>query len=294
MDKPKATVDSLGRRLRERKVSKGGRFYLQPRDIEWFHFLHKHGGMLATSYLYEYTKATHRSKPTATRRLCNLFTELNMIDRPQKQFETLDPRSNELVHQLNDESYSILEWKDLYSKFAPATTGAFKHQLMTGSITASFELNARATENVKYIPQNDILTKPLSIPTPYGELKPDSLFALEIDGKRMLCFVEADRSTEPTRSTGHRKTWENNLKQYQYVIGEKFYKEFFDVTCGALLLIFTVSTAKRDGILDLLGKETSYILAHHMPQFGYIFEPPAVMNLLTQEYQRNGKPFKFI
>jgi len=288
------THDSLGRRLRTRRVKNGDNIILTERDYEWFSAIHRHGP-LPTSYLHNFTKDRWTDYHMASRRLAILFHEAGMIDRAFKQFETLDPRSNELVHSLSQSGIDVLKEASLYSSYAPAPGGTFKHQLMVSCITASIELGARE-KGWRYIPQHELLERAqteLAVDID-GLLRPDALFALEIDGKYLVFFLEADRATEPLDTKNIRKSFRHNLEQYRKLIGHGQYKEKFKLKAGALLLNITVSEKRRDHMVkmieELYAKECTYILNHYLPEFGSFFKPPQVINLLDVAWQRARYP----
>lgn len=291
-------TDIIGRRVRHlRQPNKLHKHIVEPRDIRWLAFLHRHGGRLPTSYLHDATKDTHKSKDYTLERLKILYQELKLIDRPFQQFETLDPRQNELVHEISPTGLTLLKQEGLYSKYAPSMKGAFKHQVMLSCVSASFEINAR-DRGYTYTPQHEILEKVEQdhhIKLPTDNFTPDEVFMLTIDGKSVLLFLEIDRGTEPTE-TGemNRKSWSRSIRQYRQLIGHKLYKEHFGVDCGALLLVVTISKAKQDGILKAIEAEyngpCNYMLVHHLTEFGREFHPPLLLDMLGVKWQRAGHP----
>lgn len=290
-------TDTVGRRLRlVRQPLKLQSYHVTPRDIAWLSFLHRHGGRLPTSYIHDLTKAEFTCFEKTSRRLKNLYHELRLIDRPFQQFETLDPRRNELVHEASPTGLELLKEEGLYSDYAPSPKGAFKHQLMLSCVSASFELNARA-KGYAYTPQHKVLERlghDHTIDIDGDKFVPDEVFMLNIDGKELLIFLEIDRGTEPTESEAKRKSWKQSIGQYRKLIGHKLYKERFDVTCGALLMVVTISPAKQAGILkvvqDQFDGSCNYILVHNLPEFGRVFHPPELLDMLGVEWTRCGYP----
>lgn len=128
------------------------------------------------------------------------------------------------------------------------------------------------------------------------KLMPDSVFMLSDGEKDLLVFLEIDRGTEATYATElTRKSWRRTISQYKEVIAGGMYKKHFGVTCGALLMIVTISKAKENGILkDIVAKEfpngCSYILTTHIPEFGRIFHPPRMLDMLGTTWNRWGQP----
>lgn len=293
-------TDTIGRRVRHvRQPLKQQTHHVTQRDIDWLSFLHRHGGRLPTSYLHDLTKAEFVNHTKSSDRLKILHHELRLLDRPFQQFETLDPRKNELVHEASPLALDLLKDQGLYSDYAPSPRGAFKHQLMLSCVSASFELNARE-KGYKYTPQHELLERvghDHTVDIEGDKFVPDEVFMLSIDGKDLLIFLEIDRGTEPTESEAKRKSWTQSIGQYRKLIGHKLYKDRFNVSCGALLMVVTISPAKQAGILkvvnDTFNGPCNYILVHNLPEFGRIFHPPTLLNMLGAEWSRcQYPPFK--
>lgn len=233
---------------------------------------------------------------SARMRLRALY-DMGYINRPTAQVATLDPRFNELVHEISQKGIEVLKDEGLYSAYAPTMKGSFKHQVMLSCISASFELNARQHGYI-YNPQHVLLERlgnDHHIKLNSGNFTPDEVFMLTVDGKSLLLFLEVDRGTEPTESDSLvRKSWTRSIAQYCELIGEKKYQSRFGVACGAFLLAVTVSPAKQKGILKAVEKEfngpCSYILTHHLPEFGFYFHPPLLLDMMGVHWQRCGHP----
>jgi hypothetical protein len=242
----------------------------------------------------------------ASNRLKDLFHEKNTphggryLTHPLKQFETLDPRSNELVHALRPPAIAALKEAGLFSSHAPTPGGTFKHQLMVSCITASIELQARDL-GYGYISQQALLERAdTNLVIDFSKMKnvavdglliPDALFALEIDGKFLVFFLEADRGTEPERTKSMRKSWRHNLEQYHKLIHNGLYKDIFKLKAKAVLLNITISNKRRDNMVAMVSqKGCSYILSRSIPEFGRYFKPPKTMNLLDVAWMRKGYP----
>jgi hypothetical protein len=284
-------TDSLGRRVRTGRQPTGRKVRLMPRDIEILAFLHRHGGRLPTSYIASRVEGSHY---VISDRLKLLHHELKLIERPFQQFETLDPRWNELVHQISPLGLEVLKEHGLYSEKAPSMAGAFKHQVMLSCLSASFELGHEG-----YIPQHAVVKDDLTFNLDGDRVTPDEVFMLKIDGKELLLFLEIDRGTEATASQNfNRKSWTRSIRQYRQIIGKGLHKEKFGVANGALLLIVTVSKAKQDGILKVIEDEfpngCAYILLHHIPEFGRWFHPPKLLDIYNTHWERcKHSQFKF-
>lgn len=264
------------------------RLLLQPRDIGWFSFLHRHGGRLPTSYLYQLTKETHTNLQRASERMKDLARN-GYLTRPFQQFETADPEYNELVHELTPKAIEVLKAEGLYSERVPSPHGAFKHQVMLSCLTSSFELGAK-DRGFAFIPQHKLGDPVITIDG--DRVAPDGIFMLKIDGKELLVFLEVDRGTEATSSENlNRKSWKRSIKQYKRLIRDGLYKEHFGVTCGALLLVVTISDAKVSGIKKVIADELgacNYVLLHSIPEFGRIFHPPKIIDILSVKWKREG------
>lgn len=237
----------------------------------------------------------------ASRRLTLLFHEKNTqhdgtyIERPFKQFETLDPRANELVHALTPRAIDALKEAGNFSRYAPKTSGTFKHQLMASCITASIELNARE-RGWEYIPQHELLERAQTelVVDVDGLLRPDAFFALNMNGKYMAFFLEADRATEPLNTLSIRKSWRHNVHQYRILIGRHVYKEVFNLKTNAVSLNVTNSKKRCANMIKIIDSASpngcSYILSHHLEEFGSYFKPPKMLNLLDVVWQRSRRP----
>jgi hypothetical protein len=291
------THDALGRRLRSKPRTSGESVVLNARDIEWFSALHRHG-YLGTSYLHEFTKNTHKSVRATAYRLRELFHEGRYLERPYQQFDTRTSHWNELVHGLSQGGVEFLKDEGRYTRHAPHPSGPFKHQLMVSSVTASFELGARSA-GIRYIPQHEILVRSgneLAVSIDNGLLRPDAVFALEIGGKYVVYFLEADRGTEPLRnsstSKAFRKSWQRNVEQYRALIGRKIYRDYFKLNAPAVLLNVTISRERMDHMVEVLGEEfprgCHYMLNYAFPEFGGTFKPPKMMDLLSVSWARFG------
>lgn len=292
------THDTLGRKLRHVKQKDGTEVSLTLTDIEMFAFLHRHGGRLPTSYLHSARGLTNLQSSSV--RLKHL-ARAGYLKRPDAQYETKDSEYNELVHELSPKAIALLKSEDAYFEYAPSMKGAFKHQVMLSCISASFELNAKK-HGYQFYPQHVILNgikRDHHIQIDKEHFTPDELFMLVIDGKPLLIFLEVDRGTEPTetkRTT--RKSWGRSIAQYRKLIANGIYKQRFNAQAGALLLIVTISQAKEDGILRAIESEfkgpCNFMLVRNMPEFGRIFHPPLVLDMLGQPWARAGyAPFKF-
>lgn len=295
------THDSRGRRNRYAPPPENPKaIKLTHLDIEWLAFLHRHGGRLPTSYFFEYTKTERTHKQTVQVRLKQLWAN-GYLARPNQQTFTLDPERNELIHELTPKAERLLQEHGRYFKLAPSMRGSFKHQVFLSCVSASIELQARDL-GFEYVPQHQVLEglgHDHRIDLPSGLLAPDEVFMLKIDGKPLLIFLEIDRATEGGDSNDpNRKSWKRNCNQYRELIADGHYKKHFNVTCGALLLVITVSKVNQNLMLRVTERELkgkcNYILFSHIPEFGGIFQPPRKLTPLYFAWERVGhNPSRF-
>jgi hypothetical protein len=303
------THDSLGRRYRHKRVSTGKRVSCTDRDILLLEKIHRHGP-LSTSYLLAYSQSLRKNNKRTIERLCDLYNENGTphggpyLDRPIQQFEVMDARQNELCYDLTEAGEQILKEQGLWSDYAPAPGGSWKHQYMTSAITASIELATLGT-STRYIFQDEILSKAktrLAFDTANTTLIPDALFGLEYnEGKKLYRFfvVEADRATEPGRGNVNRKTFERSIDLYRSFIGQGQYKQALGLTAGLLVLTVTTGERRMKNLIEIT-KEISpngsntYMLYQTEPSFGGLFKPPKPLELYTKPWHRAGLPPFFI
>jgi hypothetical protein len=185
---------------------------------------------------------------------------------------------------------------------------------MAAAITASIELATLKTDGVRYIFQDEILSRvdtTLSFPvtitvngtTTTKQLIPDGLFGLEYTqgDKRSYRFflVEADRSTEPgAASSLNRKSYLRTILQYRQFVGKGEYKDALGLTAGLLSLHVTTSELRLRNLLDLTAKHSAngtnnFMLYRAVPEFGKYFTTPDVLDtLFTEPWHRAGaQPF---
>ena len=294
--------EALDRRAENRvtRKPKGIKLTIDDRDIRWFHFLHRHGGRLPTSYLHDYTKHTHRNKTWSQNRLRDLFHDSKHLDRNWRQLETIDPRYNEVIHELNSKSLGVLEEEGLFSPHVPKMSGAYKHQVMLSCVSASFELNARDNEEaIGFAPQHESVdhTNAFLDERQREEVRPDGIVVVKNkkNGRQSMLFFEIDRSTEQSHDTRAsrrkaRQTIEGKVQHYKKLIGKGLYKKEYGFTGGAFLLFITTGEGRCNTFLDIVEKEVGdcpYMMATAIPEFGRQFHPPKKLDMLGRTYLRN-------
>ncbi|MGB0747120.1 MAG: replication-relaxation family protein [Magnetospiraceae bacterium] len=311
-------LDSLSRRKRTRLQSTGKRVTPQERDILWFSIVHRHGP-LPSSFLHAFSKNLRRSEKRAKDRLTDLFNEARTphggpyLSRPLQQFRTIDSRYNDLVYDLTPASEAALKERDLWHEANANSAGPWLHRFMVACITASIELATLARNNIRFIPQADILSRagaelryPTTITNPKTgrtetrDLIPDALFGLEYrkGGQSYYRFfvVEADRGTEPTTSTNfNRKSHLRGLLQYRDYIGNGRYRKHLGLKSSLLALNVLTEATKMKKMMALTERISgsagnSYMLYRTVDAFGLAFKPPKPMpELLEGPWKRAGK-----
>lgn len=306
--------DTLGRRKRNRRSSTGKHITPQQRDLLWFQKLHEHGP-LSSGFLHSFSKHLCRSEKRALDRLTDLYNEDQTkhggpyLTRPFQQFDTYDARYKELVYDLDKPATTALEKAGLFNEYAGQNTGHWRHKFMVANITASIELATLDNPNLNYIPQHQILERAnadlrylIELPIPRSkrtrevDLIPDALFGLEYlkgTSKTYRIFlVEADRGTEPTRTSQfNRKSHQRNFQQYREYIGKKLYKSHLSLKSGLLVLNVTKDQVTLDRMMGLgeefFEKGNTYMLFQKAEVFAGNFSPPKPLDqFLTQEWQR--------
>lgn len=268
--------------------------YVKPtaKDIEWFSFIHRHGGVLPTTFIHDYTSFHLTSKKSTQNRLTILFGS-KYLTRPQSQKRFINPLYCDMCHKLTDESLAVLRHQSKYSQYTPHRNPPFEHQVMLSSISASIELNAKAND-IGYTPQHEILERvghPSTFTVGNKEITPDGICMLKINGKDALIILEVDRATEATHSIYEsRRSWNKTIGYYKEYLTQNLYKEHYGVDCPVFVMIITTEQAKREGIVKVI--EEAYpngcknILVSHIPEYGVIYSPPQRLDILGRNWSR--------
>ena len=309
--------DSIKRRNRMHRASTGKRVTLQPRDWLWLKKVNEHGP-LASSFLLAYAKNLGKSEKRAKERLADLFHEDNTahggpyLTRPPQQFHTLDSRYNQLVYGLSKAGERALKENDLWRPTNASVSGPWLHSFMVSSVTASIELAVNERDDLRYIPQADILERaettlayPVEIVDPATKrkvtkaLKSDALLGLEYKsdmGSRYRFFViEADRATEPLTSTNfNRKSAMRSYRQYQSYVEGGAYRNHLKLTAPLLVLNISNSEARTERLMRALVMESAvgnpYMLFSCWENFGTPFKLPVPnAGLLYGSWLRAGR-----
>ena len=121
-------TDSLSRRLRHERQSTGKRITPTEADILTFEVLHRHGPLPST-YIHEFTKHLRRSEARTKDRLGSLYHEDNTphggpyLDRPWRQWQTMDARYQPAVAQLSLHAEQVLRDRGVVSVAGNAEPG---------------------------------------------------------------------------------------------------------------------------------------------------------------------------
>ena len=131
-------------------------------------------------------------------------------------------------------------------------------------------------------------------------VRPDSAFMMINGDKARLVFIEVDRGNEQKSwADSNKKTIAKSIRQYRKIIAGGMYKEKLKLpqNVGALLLFITVSPGKQKNIVkevarafDDVGGKCNFILLSNIPEFGAIFHPPKLLDILGRKWERSGFP----
>ncbi len=313
--------DAINRRNRYAPPqTTGKRVTPQPRDVEIFRLLDRHGP-LPTRYLYHLTKHIARDETGLCKRLCDLYNEHNTphggpyLARPAKQFDAYEARYQLLVYDNGANAHQVLETQGFLAKAPrPREQMQFHHRFMVSCLLASIEIACQES-GLRFIHEGEILAdspnKHLEIPcaishtfrtgkTDYYDrpLIPDGIFGIEYaDGKRLYFLLEADRDQEPTtRTTFEQTSYLRKLLQYREVVGQGIYKEFFGIDTGMVVLHVTTNAPHMKGIIEVMteisgGRGSNYQLFKTASDFGDPFRVRGPMtDILTAPWHRAVSP----
>ena len=274
--------------------------------------LHQHGH-LPTPYIFAFTKAERINYIATRNRLALLRHERSYLFLPKQQDRAPNSRSNFGIYGLNVKGEDYLKTKGLFSEFAPVVgdSDLWFHDFMASTVTASFDL--ATPKGYEYEPQNVVLERHgthLSFPVPFIEpkterevttdLKPDRVGQINYpNDKKLLTFIEVERSKKQhTYRVGH-KTTERNCLQYFEFIGRRRYMEYFTDTAGlgAVVLFIYWDTGTMMGAIEhmrtvLPAGASQFMLFRSLPNFDIDnFKPPQVLDTLwTDPWLRVGHP----
>ena len=265
-----------------------------PREIRWLQHIELHGPQ-SSLYLHDLTSATHRD-PDTSRRMLQKLRAGGLIYCPRQQRATENANFHSYIYDLSEMGRQWLHDRDLGSG-AIRPTGHWVHQFMTSCITGSIDIAAQRA-GVNYIPAHAILARSGgALGTTIGKKKliPDQLFGLDYGGQFRFFCVEADRGTEPKSSAAARKSYRSTLEDYRAFIGDKLYKDHYNLTAGMLLLyVFSSKGNERrfhEIAKEVMGHKSSYLLTQTIEGFEGGFQPkPLATHLFDGEWNRVGRP----
>lgn len=323
-------MDTLGRRYRETPTPTGLKLRLTDRDVQaFFSPVHRHGDLSASTLA---AFAAPLSRPDAKRdkkvreRLGLLYHEDDTphggryLDRVPYRSLGLHPW-DEKVYTLTTSSERALKEANLWSEYAPKSTGTARHDHLASTVTASIELSTRGTD-VRYISQDEALAriqKSLSFKLGFYDpiakkqiapqtLRPDGFFGLEytVDGSKKYRWfmLEFDRGTETNKTDVYtKKSFLRNLMQYHELIGQATYKDLLGLTAGLVVLVVTTQPRRMQNMVELAGElsraqgfdKNTYMWFQCVPDFGDDYKPgPALTQFWDRPWKRYGCEHMYI
>lgn len=302
-------TDSIGRRRpASKRKPTGDTEHVNERDLDILAWVHAMGGMQSTETIFEYAvrKGHYKPQPNSTRpmqmvqkRLYELYHNEGLYERAQVQKKLINARYYHVVHTVSKKGLELLKERGLYYPNAPRAHGWFEHQKMSACLYSSFFLNCMDA-GIPFTPQHELKGEPHLTVTMERDRKliPDAVFTFN-PGSELLVFLEADRGTEPGKTTGMRKNVRDNILEYKQVIGKELYKEHFGVDCKAVVLIVTTKDTMKEKILahiaEIFPNGCSYIAVHQTDSFGMEYNNKTYIDLLGTSWERwKYPPIRFI
>lgn len=261
------------------------------REEQWLCHIMRHGPQ-SSLYLHELTRRTHKCERTTRAQLQKLRAG-GFLTLPSQQRATENANYNRWVYDLAPAGKAYLQERGLWEDCV-RPHGHWTHGFMTACITASIDMLA-AQNSQNFIPAHKLLERagvPLACNISRKKLIPDQLFGLDYGGRYRFFCVEADRGTEPTTSKHKRKSLKSSIRDYHTFIRDRLYQDFWGLRANLMLLYVFNSAAKQAAFLQQVEREVGacrFIMAQHVPDFGYFFRPPALFRHLYEgPWQRAG------
>lgn len=304
-NKPKFTLPERGRgpfreypypeeRINHRPVS---------RHTLWLERMMEHGPQ-NTRFLYEITRATHRSYEGTQHSVKTLWRS-GFIYRPRQQTQTDNVNYNHYVYDITPKGKQWLEeqglWRETYRDQAD-----WRHQYMISAVQTSIRVLAER-EGFRYLTRDQYFgAMEINRPIPFywkddlreSDLNPDPPFVIDYGDKRVIYFLECDRGTEHWDSKSFKKsTTKRKLLQYDYLVGQKFYQQAYGVTDEAKVLFITTQAGRANNFLEKSQEALGplpWLCVQLATNFGEYFEPPKdlLTHLWNDPYARPGhKPW---
>ena len=298
----------LGRRPRLTSTPSGKTIRVHDGDVAIIEALQRHG-YLNTFQIFQLVYPIFTNYTALGTRLTNLYHEPSvryggtLLIRPGQQKDNDRRRSALSIYAKSIYADELLKERSLYQPQATVPSGPFLHQVFSSYMSASLEIAARQIKGMTFVPQYAYLKSgDLSIPIELDGkttlLRPDGVCGLEFNSKRLNIFREEDRSTEPHERPDldkpNRKYTKLNIRQYQKLIGQGFYKEHFNLRSGAIVLYTTTRYGRRDSVVKFVHahfpRGCNYMLHHAVPGFSALTELPDMVPAFDIQWKRAGNP----
>lgn len=294
---------------------------IQPRDLVIFEAIQRHGP-LSSRYLFEFTRDRWTDPFGFSKRLLALYRN-NFIDRPLEVNPT-NVHDDFKVYILKPKAEDALAVAGTLYEFPQPTKQGYEHQMMTGAITASIDLECRKIPGYRFIDREEIMRnapdttkrskRPFAIPAQVQRwtkiagkrtletsrknwCEPDDVFGIEYGPKSRRYFaLEADRGTENiTRPDIDDNSIERKGLAYHDILKKGMFEKHFGVAKMYPTFITVSATRARNMLTKLEEVSPEYsdlYLAKWLPGFElYQKTPPLFPQLFTDPYERIGTPF---
>jgi hypothetical protein len=290
------------RRSRMRRTSSGKKLALTERDFALFRVLAEYR-YLRSTYLYAFAKGA--SETRFKERLGDLFHE-GFIDRPEKQWDSMDARSTPVVYELDEPARRALAERghpevNARTFLGPTAHRQFVHSRLICECLASIELATREHTNLRFIAWSEILSRapastrssqiPFRVPFESSAVIPDGLFGLEYQtnsGKAYRFFaLEVDRGTMPiSRTDGTKTSYLAKLAGYREIMDRRLHKQHWGIS-SLFVLTVTTSPERPAGMLRAYGERGA------SPMFLFKAAEPKTLTapkprLLSEPWERAG------
>jgi len=302
-------LDSLGRRKRfSKRADDGVRFEPTEREYIAMQRLDEFGP-LPWPYLYEFTKHFARDYTYCGKRFSWASFRANTPDkgiyffRPPQQEETRHADEQPLCYDNTDIARKALV--SMGKRLYPKRFDHMHHRFMNACVTASVAIAAKEA-GLGFVSLPEILNKPgckatnaknpLSLKLRHGELVPDDLNAVVYpkDGKRLFRFIawEQDRATETLDAI------EFKFKCYLETLRSGEHSAYWGIPNLTVAFVTTERNRMYNMIkrLEELTEPTPHLRKHFIFKYKPLFNgvwttPPVMRDLLTDPWERAGKPF---
>jgi len=276
-------------------------YKITPRAIRWLWLINEHGPQNG-AYLHAADWRTHKSYDGTKDAVTKLW-RAGYTYRPKDQVATLNAERNYYVYDLEPKAIELLKslnyWLEPYREASD-----WRHYYGLSAVTTSIRLLAEQDGvDVKLAPEWITPENRFhSIPFYWGNeikeflLKPDDILVVNTKPNPCIYFIEFDRGTERQEpTTWTRKSSRRVFLQYDYLVGQGYYKELYGTQFQAKVLFITTSGERGNNMLHLAKQilvNPDWLCFNVVEGFDKFFKPPE--NLLTHlydgEYFRAGYP----